>query len=797
MHRAIEQVMTRVQSAKEDSDLSYFFALLLAGEALFKTVTLGMIAALADDKDRNRYRLEHRLARADGLGDWNGALEDALTGPASQYLLVDARIEQTELTRISSPGDWQYEAVAAMKRALQALDIEAEEVSAKTDLKRWFRFFVTLRNKTRGHGAMQPERVGLGARDLEVSIKYICENLSLLHRPWADLHRNYSGKYRVLPITVDGVPFDSLRRESVHALRNGIYIFFQSYCKVPLIFADTELRDFYFANGGLNSKRFEMLSYLTGDKREGDSTEYATPPGTLPASETKGQGELIPCGQCLSNVPDTLEDYVERRALEADLHRLLVDDRHPVVTLVGRGGIGKTSLSLKVIHELYDTGRYELVVWLSSRDVDLKLLGPKPVRRDVISPDDMGRLYARLVLSTDHVKAKGFNARVFFEQQLEKNELGACLYVFDNFETTQNPIDMFNWIDTFIRSPNKILITTRLRDFRGDYPLEVNGMQEAESLLLVRRTAASLGISDTLDRTRVDEIVKTAEGHPYVMKILLGELAVTGRVASVAKLIAGNDELLTALFERTYASLMPCAQRAFLTMSAWSSSVPRIALEAVLMRSTNERSEVEAGVEALVQYSMAELHRAPADHQVFIRLSLVASAFGKKKLNVSPLRTSIVSDVELLKMFGPSRSDDIHLGLANRLEKFISTIAHRVDRGQSFDDYAPIVEMICRAYAPGWLMLAHWHLDSGSRDDYIKARNVITRYLEQEPTSAEASKAWLMLGQINYKLGDKLGEIHASIERAQIASVSFYDISNTANRVNALLREHELEVDRD
>ncbi len=165
----------------------------------------------------------------------------------------------------------------------------------------------------------------------------------------------------------------------------------------------------------------------------------------------------------------------------------------------------------------------------------------------------MGRLYAGLVLAPEHLKVKGFNARSFFEKQLEVNDLGPCLYVFDNFETTQSPIDMFNWVDTFIRSPNKVLITTRLRDFKGDYPLEVKGMEDSEARDLVARTAGALGIGAMLDRNRVDEVVHTADGHPYVMKILLGELARTGRVANVAKLIAGNDELLTALFERTYA----------------------------------------------------------------------------------------------------------------------------------------------------------------------------------------------------------------------------------------------------
>src|SRR5262249_30297847 len=39
-----------------------------------------------------------------------------------------------------------------------------------------------------------------------------------------------------------------------------------------------------------------------------------------------------------------------------------------------------------------------------------------------------------------------------------------------------------------------------------------------------------------------------------------------------------------------------------------------------------------------------------------------------------------------------------------------------------------------------------------------------------------------------------LGEIHAFIERAQITSVPFYDISNTANRLNELLYFGRLDI---
>ena len=66
-HVAIDQVLKRAEVAKSDSDFTYFFSLLLAAEALAKTIVLGIVAAIGDDKDRHRYRLEHQLVRAEGL----------------------------------------------------------------------------------------------------------------------------------------------------------------------------------------------------------------------------------------------------------------------------------------------------------------------------------------------------------------------------------------------------------------------------------------------------------------------------------------------------------------------------------------------------------------------------------------------------------------------------------------------------------------------------------------------------------------------------------------------------------
>jgi NB-ARC domain len=798
-HLAIDQVLRRGERAKSDSDFTYFFSMLLAAETLAKTVVLGVIAAIGDDKDRHRYRLEHQLMRSDGLGDWGKALEDAITGPASQYLLAEARQEQAELTQLCRQGAWQYDSVVFLKAVAVHLGIEAEDVPLKSDMKRWFRLFATLRNKTRAHGATQPAKTATAAEHLAHSIDLFYKNFVLFNRSWAFLHRNLSGKYRVSRITDDDTPFEFLRRTNDRIFKNGIYVVFGSPRRVPLIASDPELQDFYFANGGYKGKTFELLSYCTDDKNDGDASEYMTPPGTLPPSETEGRGELLPQGNCFSNVPEVIRDYVARPQLEAELERLLLDDKRPIVTLVGRGGIGKTQLALRVIHQLlnHSRPRYEAIVWLSARDVDLQFTGPKPVRPLVLSPDDMGKFYASLVLPIDATKAKGFNARSFFEQQLQLCEMGPCLFAFDNFETTQDPIEMFNWIDSFIRLPNKALVTTRLRDFKGDYPLEVQGMDEVESRQLVNQTANSLNIIKLLNEPYIAELISQSEGHPYIIKVLLGEVAKARLAVNIPRLVAGSQDILTALFERTYAAITPCAQRAFLTLSAWNSSVPRLALEAVLYRSTGERHEIENGIESLLQFSMAEVQIAPTDRQEFIGLPLVASVFGKKKLNVSPFKSAIQADVEVLQMLGPSRRDDVHLGLARRLESFISNISRRVEAGEAYETFAPILEMICRAYNPGWLLLARWHMEQWTREGYLRAKEELRRFLENDPPPDVAAEAWQMLGHACYRTDDALGEIHAFIERSQLAAVPFHDVSNTANRLNELLRVHGLGIDRD
>jgi hypothetical protein len=409
-HAVIALIQKRIESAKQDSDFAYFYALLFEGEALLKMTVLGFLGGVVNDPDRHLYRLEYKILRADGFGPWAVALEDALVGPASQFLLTELSSEKNELTKLSGAGTWQFEAVTSLKQCLDALGIDAKEVPTQTAMEQWFSLFATLRNKTRGHGATMPSKVAKAAVCLKKSIELFYSNHALFKRQWAYLYRNLSGKYRVTPITDKANAFDELKRGTDKSYTNGIYIFAGTPRLVPFLESDADLTDFFFPNGSFAKGKYECLSYSTDNKKEGDGSSHLTPPGTLPKSETQGMGELEVLGNCFSNAPSLPEDYISRPVLEGEIEKLTADDRHPVITLLGRGGIGKTSLAIKVLNQIAKGTRFDALIWFSARDVDLQFTGPKPVKPHVLSPEDVSRLYVSLV-ATERTKESGFSCQ--------------------------------------------------------------------------------------------------------------------------------------------------------------------------------------------------------------------------------------------------------------------------------------------------------------------------------------------------------------------------------------------------
>ncbi|MDI6832082.1 MAG: NB-ARC domain-containing protein [Actinomycetota bacterium] len=794
----VTRMRERIEIAKQDSDSALFFHLLYFGEFLLKLTTSAVIAAIDDEREKYRYRLVYSLVRSDGLGDWCASLHEALLGPPSQYLQDLFRNEQKSLSKKYGPGEWQYEAVSKLCTAIRYIE-PSHDLPNRISLLKWFDDFVILRNKTRGHGAPSLEFYSAVCPLLEDSINLIINNLYILKRPWAYLRRNLSGKYRVFRLGGDISCFEYLKTADALSINfaDGVYIQYNRHSFVDLFTTTSDLSDFFFPNGHFNGKTYELLSYITDSRANADASPYLTPVEDLPSSETVGLPDLDCIGKSLANLPPKHADYIPRPSLEEELYIALSDERHPVVTLVGRGGIGKTSLAIAVLHKLAFEGIFDIILWFSARDIELLPEGPKPVKPYVLTKEDIANEFVRLTeprlaRENKHIKLE-YLANSLTKSPFSNN----ILFVFDNFETIRIPVDVFRWLDANIRLPNKILITTRQRDFRADFPIEVGGMQDDEANHLIDSVAEKLGIKSIITKNYRDSLIIESDAHPYVIKVLLGEVAKAGHQVKIERIVASKEDMLYALFERTYSNLSPAAKRVFLTLCGWRSLIPQVALEAVLLRPSNERMDVERAVQELVSCSFIDTFQSE-DDATYLSVPFVTSIFGKKRSLIEPMSAAIKADLELLKAIGATQESGAYKAGYSRIVNLFKYIAKIVSNNTDcMDEYLPILRYICSQYPPAYLTLSQLFQELNIEDAPERAKESVRSLLMATDDKELQKMAWTALTDLCKRTQDWIGEIHASVELCKLPEQPYSLLSNAAYRLMGLMKHNYLVLDSD
>jgi len=229
----------------------------------------------------------------------------------------------------------------------------------------------------------------------------------------------------------------------------------------------------------------------------------------------------IPNNLPLPDYDDT--SFLGRLTERKELKRHLLG-RHPVVTLVGEGGVGKTALALQCVYDLLDLADecpYEAIVWITLKNKVLTASGIASVRGAVA--DVLGILQ----LSATQLGAGGKELEV----QDAASELIAylreikALLIIDNFETlTSNPLrDFF----TEIPEGSKILITSRvgLGELELRYPLDPLDLKTASNLLRKYAKAFNLHLLSDAPSTKIERYVKFLFGNPLLIKWFVQSVA--------------------------------------------------------------------------------------------------------------------------------------------------------------------------------------------------------------------------------------------------------------------------------
>jgi hypothetical protein len=295
-----------------------------------------------------------------------------------------------------------------------------------------------------------------------------------------------------------------------------------------------------------------------------------------------------------------------------------------------------------------------------------------------------------------------------------------------------------------------------------------------------------------MDQDFVASLIEESEGHPYVVKVLLGELARTPKVRKVERVMASRDDILEALFERTFDAVSPAARRIFLTLAGWRSIIPELAVEAVLIRPGNEKIDVRGAIEELVNSSLVDEIVSVSD-EYFLSVPLAAQVFGQKKLLVSPYRGSIAEDIKLLQQFGAAQKHDLGKGVEVRLNTLFKNIATLIASGErTLDECLPTIEYVARKLPQAWLYLADLCEEQlVNPDEYV--RNCLTHYLGRD--GRNDTLAWKRLADSLAAAGLVHEEINALVGLSKAEGAATFLISNAVNRVNGILRSSKYSLD--
>jgi hypothetical protein len=657
MHSLLTHMSERVAAEALDGDVAHFKGLLRKGELITK-LTVVTSLALLDDRNgpRFRYAAEFSLVRAQGIGAWSFELQRLMTGPGKTSFRHSASPIVAEVTqRFSNSSDsWQAESLRRLNLAERALNAAPSARTEKTAMIAFFTRFANIRNKY-DHGSQLLSQVSEAGRHLSESLDIVVENSRLLQIPWCVAITTFSGKRRLHALA------DASVKVSGELPTSGTFLAFDdTLFPLNLVNAIGNGEEVFFANGQFNSRdaTYEGLSYLTGLHTRLNGSMYINEPQSLASSESEGLPQLDLQGETWGNLPPAKDDYVRRVDIEAELIEELVDSEvDPIITLGGPGGIGKTSTALEVLHKIADRGDFDLILWFSARDVDLlDAEGAVAVRPKVLSFADAAQSYAHLVAEMGYDVS---NTEAAFTNAL-RGTADRTLFVFDNFETILEPTTLFNTLKSHLRLPNKLLITTRFTDFKGQYPIDIRGMAFAEFQNLVSSTASRLGIVHLVLETPdyVRSLHRETFGHPYVVKIVLGEIARDGRIRHVERILAKRDDILDALFQRSFERLSLPAQRTFLLLCSWRSIVPLVALDAVQRRSGNaENIDVEAAVEELAVSSMVEILRPnEKEDPRWVNVPAAAFKFGSGRVRHHSYTPEILADSKYLRLLGPLKT---------------------------------------------------------------------------------------------------------------------------------------------
>ena len=503
--------------------------------------------------------------------------------------------------------------------------------------------------------------------------------------------------------------------------------------------------------------------------------------GRLPVSETSPRKVLEWGNHCAHNLPAAPEAYVRREGLENRLRSVISDDRHRIVSLRGGGGMGKTALALRVLHDLVggaeDFG-FDFVLWFSARDIDLLEPGPRDRQRDVTDVVSMAESFAHLLEAEEPTP----DAAVDFllnEVSATGTEALRYLLVLDNMETFDEPAAVLRQLDDEVRLPSKVLVTSRHDDFQGDYPIRVAGMESREAHQLLISEARRKYCEPQLTEPVRDSLIHATGARAYALKLAVAQIARGTDPQEVQRQIAGRPDILAALFDRSFERLSDEGRFLYLLLGELRRGSDEVPLRAIL---TSRNRDFELAADDLITMSLGERERWGGSRAMHLVQMAQSHATQSLRGDVDELEISSAA-TQLRAWLTPS-------GGGTAVAAFVHNVLlqARESRGdpERTEQLVVIAESAAEAQPELWLDLAAELTDLEFPPDRARAA-----YKEAaENADYDDGAVWREWAQFESRQGDHEQSLYRAIRAVEADGSNLAYCSSVAGQLAAYISEN-------
>jgi hypothetical protein len=236
-------------------------------------------------------------------------------------------------------------------------------------------------------------------------------------------------------------------------------------------------------------------------------------------------------------------DEMKQRGVQ----RLLTPDDAWVLSIVGIGGIGKTSLADAIARDLLGYLLFDRVLWLR--------VGGQPMSGRPYPPDDLFDQLSLMMSEQLFPDVPPLTAEERHHRLRQAFTSTPHLVIIDNLETDENTAHVLASVQEFVE-PTKFVVTSRSRPTVADasYFLSLEELARDDAVALLRYQARTIGLAELADAEdgTLDVIIEVTGGNPLALKMVVSLAAVIPLPAVLDDLGRGRPGPIEDLYRNIY-----------------------------------------------------------------------------------------------------------------------------------------------------------------------------------------------------------------------------------------------------